>query len=116
MTLQQMLDSGWTLDQIRRWAEERVQQWNLLEPLDGNRGWEYFVAKAHEQAMEIARQADAIDLSAEHVDRELVRLFTEWRTKVELATLLRDAREANQDATRILTQIATRMEKEPGNA
>jgi len=116
MTLDELLQRGWSLDQIRRWATERISLWNRLQPLEGNRGWESFVAMATEQALDMARQADAIDLTQEHVDRELVRLFAQWKDKMEVRTLLHDAREANQEASRILTQLQQRLEKEPGNA
>ena len=115
MTLEECIEKGYTIAFARSWAQEQVKVWNLLQPLEGNRGWDALMAMVAEQAAELADEADAIDLSQQFADREMVRLMTRWKVKTELLSVLRDARQANQDAVRILTQIET-QEKEQGNA
>lgn len=104
-----------SIAQAREWCEERTRAWNLLQPLEGNHGWDYLVAKAKGDALRLSLDMQAIDLTEPNADRQLIGQHAEWRAKTQLVTLLDDARKANQEAIQLLTQVV-KWEKEHGHA
>jgi len=115
VTLEECIEKGYTIAFARSWAQEQVKVWNLLQPLEGNRGWDALVEMLAKEAAQTFAEIDGLDLTQQYADRVLVRLTERYQQQIKQANRLRDARKANQDAVRILTQIETR-EKEQGNA
>jgi len=115
VTLEECIERGYTIPEARALVNEQARVWNLLQPLEGNRGWDALVEMLAKEAAQTFAEIDGLDLTQQYADRVLVRLTERYQQQIKQANRLRDARKANQEAARILTHIGIR-EKEQGNA
>ena len=87
-------------DELGEWTPERLdtanRNWNLLQPLEGNRGWTYLQTRLQEEAESLSHQVRMCKEPA-----EIQRLHNQWLARIELASILADAKRENADANRV---------------
>ena len=87
-------------DELDQWPPDRLdtanRTWNLLQPLEGNRGWEYLRTRLQEESEALSHQ---IRMTKD--PQEIQRMHNQWLARIELASILADAKRENADANRV---------------